>query len=112
MNAGTFKKANRLRYKSEFDAVFQSRKIKTGFLTLFLKPNLAAVARLGVIVPKRFIKQANDRNYLKRLIREAFRTFKAEIGANDLIVYVNREVREEEATFESVSEMMKRLKSK
>lgn len=43
-------------------------------------------ARLGVVVPKRFLKAAVRRNLVKRLGREQFRLLRAQLPQNDLIL--------------------------
>ena len=44
--------------------------------------------RLGVIVAKRVLRRAVDRNRAKRLIRETFRCAKASLPALDIVVQV------------------------
>jgi ribonuclease P protein component len=55
-----------------------------------VKPNDLDKSRLGLVVAKRYINAATKRNRLKRLIREAFRQMKTQIGAHDLIVLINK----------------------
>lgn len=43
-------------------------------------------ARLGIIVGKKHIARANQRNRVKRLIRETFRTNRANMPCADLVV--------------------------
>ena len=68
------------------------------------------MSRLGMVVAKRYIAAATKRNRLKRLIREAFRQMKAQFGANDLVVLVNKaDVRHNEMIWsETVSQAMKK----
>lgn len=46
--------------------------------------------RLGIIVAKKHVKLAKDRNRLKRLIRESFRNSKEQLSGLDLIVLAKR----------------------
>ena len=48
--------------------------------------------RLGVIVAKKNIARANQRNRIKRLIREVFRMRKAEFPRTDLVVMARKEL--------------------
>jgi len=45
-------------------------------------------ARLGLVVPKRILKRAVDRNRAKRQIRESFRLARPELPAWDIVVLV------------------------
>ena len=49
-------------------------------------------ARLGVIVAKKNIARATQRNRIKRLIREAFRTRKSTLLVADLVVLARKEL--------------------
>lgn len=46
--------------------------------------------RLGLIIAKRFLPRAVDRNHLKRLIRESFRAQRPELPPTDIIVRLMR----------------------
>ncbi|WP_231950636.1 ribonuclease P protein component [Legionella spiritensis] len=71
--------------KKEFDAVFnQPGKTVTPELVVLHKANNLGYARLGMALSKKMIPKACERNRLKRLIRESFRTGK--LPAVDIIV--------------------------
>ena len=53
------------------------------------QPSELSTARLGVVVAKRFAKQANQRNLVKRIVREQFRRRRATLPALDLVVRLN-----------------------
>ncbi len=43
-------------------------------------------ARLGLVVGKKFLRRAVDRNQVKRIIREQFRCLRGRLPALDLVV--------------------------
>lgn len=53
------------------------------------RPNELDTARLGVVVAKRFAKQASQRSLVKRIVREQFRRRRATLPALDLVVRLN-----------------------
>ncbi len=48
--------------------------------------------RLGMVVAKRNARRAVDRNTIKRMIRESFRTRKAGLEASDYVVILKRPI--------------------
>ncbi|MCH9690119.1 MAG: ribonuclease P protein component [Gammaproteobacteria bacterium] len=69
-----FNKTHRLLTKKDFDLVFKHalRKTSAEFTVLFKLNNLES-ARLGLVLSKKVIRKAHDRNKIKRIIRESFR---------------------------------------
>ncbi len=53
------------------------------------RPADVVTARLGVVVAKRFAKRANQRNLVKRIVREQFRRRRETLPAYDLVVRLN-----------------------
>lgn len=85
-----FTKARRLLKKAEFDHVFnQAKKITVSDFTLLYRQNQLGHSRLGLIVPKKIIAKAHERNRIKRLARETFRLQK-DLPAFDVIVLVRK----------------------
>lgn len=87
-----FTKKNRLLSQQDFQSVFVSTN-KTGhksFLALYC-PNHCSYARLGIIVSKKRIARAVDRNCIKRIVRESFRCHKDQLKGLDIIVLMRSE---------------------
>ena len=69
------------------------RKGRGPLQVLACRNNIPA-ARLGLIVPKRSVPQAHDRNRIKRVVRETFRVRADRFETLDLIVRVRGSVSE------------------
>ncbi|MFN8770838.1 MAG: ribonuclease P protein component [Neisseriaceae bacterium] len=84
-----YTQAQRLKKTDDFSSVFLFRKVRRGvFLKIHYKPNNLPYSRLGLIVGKRIHKLANKRNYMKRVVRELFRTNQSKWYGLDIIVRV------------------------
>lgn len=82
--------AYRLKKTDEYSSVFAFRRsLKGRWLVVHYRPNTLNTARLGVVVAKRFAKRANERNLVKRIVREQFRRNRASLPALDLVVRLN-----------------------
>lgn len=69
-----FSKAHRLKTKTEIDFVFsKAKKLGNQSFLLLYRENTLSNARLGIIIAKKKVPKAHDRNRLKRIIRETFR---------------------------------------
>lgn len=76
-----FPKANRLRRPSEFRRVYTTgRRFEGRLMTIFIVPSATEFQRVGITASKKAIGNAVERNRAKRLLREAFRLSKAELG--------------------------------
>lgn len=79
-----FEKTRRLLKKSDYDYVFeQAKKIVTPEFIILHRANTLGFSRLGLALSKKAIPMAHDRNRIKRLLRETFRT--RELPAFDVI---------------------------
>lgn len=85
----TFARRYRLTKTDEFSSVFGFRRaIRGKLLMLHYQPRPDGLndARLGVVVGKKLLKKAVDRNRIKRIVREQFRLERPSLPACDLII--------------------------
>lgn len=103
MSSGRFARHQRLLTSSDFRHVFaQPRRFSHPHLTMLVRSNQKPYARLGLAIPKRHIKQAVERNRIKRQIRESFRARQSKLVGWDIVMMArsgadrlsNRELRE------------------
>ncbi|NNM52284.1 MAG: ribonuclease P protein component [Pseudomonadales bacterium] len=72
----------------EFQRVFDSciQKVGSEHFLLLATPSNCKMARLGLIVPKKKLKRAVDRNRIKRISREVFRHTQWQLLTLDVIL--------------------------
>lgn len=82
-----FDRSFRLLRRPEYDRVFH-RPVRAGTAALLVlaSRNGLGTARLGLIVPKKALRRAVQRNRVKRIIRESFRHARPELPEMDVIV--------------------------
>ncbi|MCK6390003.1 MAG: ribonuclease P protein component [Azonexus sp.] len=84
-----FARCYRLTKTDEFSSVFGFRKaIRGTWLMLHYQPRAEGFVdpRLGLVIGKKLLKRAVDRNRVKRIVREHFRLQRSHLPACDLIV--------------------------
>ena len=101
ISRATFPAAARLLRPTEFAAGLAGRRVARGayFVVTTARPAPAEdgttpkpIARLGLIIAKRFAQRASTRNALKRVLREAFRARRSELEAADYVVRLHRRI--------------------
>lgn len=87
-----FSKSMRLLSSSDFQNVFNDAPLKTSHQHfLFLaRRNQLNLPRLGLVIAKKHIRLAVDRNRMKRLIRETFRVKQQQLAGIDVIVLARK----------------------
>jgi ribonuclease P protein component len=85
----SFARRYRLTKTDEFSSVFGFRRAIRGKVLMLHyqpRPEGKSEARLGLVVAKKLLKRAVDRNRVKRIVREQFRLRLAGLPALDMIV--------------------------
>lgn len=84
----TFPKSIRLLNAKDYSDVFSSVDIKlsTQYFLCLARKQSKQTPRLGIIVAKKNVRLAVNRNRIKRLLRESFRTHKREIPEFDIVM--------------------------
>ena len=85
-----FTTAHRLLRENGFDHVVRAENISDRHFKIFFVRNCKKNARLGVIVGKKMLSGAVDRNRVKRAIRETFRQHNVKQCKLDLVVMLRR----------------------
>jgi ribonuclease P protein component len=87
-----FSKSMRLLNSNDFQSVFNDAPLRTSHQHfLFLaRRNQLNLPRLGLVIAKKHIRLAVDRNRMKRLIRETFRAKQQQLAGIDVIVLARK----------------------
>jgi ribonuclease P protein component len=101
MPSASFPTAARLHRPTEFSAALSGRRVARGvYFVLTAKVVVSPeqfcaappIARLGLIMAKRFAQHASTRNALKRVVREAFRSCRLSLPAADYVVRLHKRI--------------------
>ena len=88
---GGFPRRNRLLTAADYREVFkQPKRVSSPELLLLFTQNQQANPRLGLAIAKKQIKNAVDRNRVKRIIRESFRCKFQDLPAVDIVVLARK----------------------
>lgn len=117
-----FPSNEKLKSKILIDKLFSEGRSLQNFpiklLYLPVKDNSLHTHKTGVSAPKRNFKKAVDRNYLKRLMREAFRKNKYLVEDMKthkyafMFIYTGRQKLDYNKVFSSISWLLKKVKEK
>ena len=80
--------------KKDFDNVLKNSdtSFSSGPFVVILKKNEISSARTGIIIQKKFVKLAVNRNYIKRKFREII--MRSELNSYDAILMVKNKIEE------------------
>lgn len=85
-----FSAAYRLLRKNGYDKAVRAANLSDQHFKVFFVRNGKNNARLGIIVGKKTLSSAVDRNHAKRIIREAFRQHNIKRSHLDMVVMLRR----------------------
>jgi ribonuclease P protein component len=109
----TFPRHVRLLSSRDFQTVFRDKSCRSSDQrwTLLACPNKLENARLGMAISKRVLKNAVDRNRIKRIVRESFRCHQRELSGLDIVVMCRDEVKQmsNEELFNSLNTHWQRI---
>lgn len=87
----TFQKSKRLRRTDEISSVFSFKcQIYGEYLRILVKPNGLIHPRFTVVVRKKTVVLAVNRNYIKRSLRELFRLHQSLFDKLDVVVLAHK----------------------
>ncbi len=90
-----FSRQLRLLKRHDFDRVFAAPlKSSDRYLTVLARPNDLKHPRLGLMVAKKRLRLAVQRNRIKRLARESFRCYQHNLDSLDYVVLVRSHIAE------------------
>ncbi len=88
-----FQRELRLLTAKDFSRVFDKAfKVHNKAFTLLARKNDYNHPRLGLVIAKKNLRFAFQRNYVKRLLREEFRLKQSELNAYDIVILTRRDI--------------------
>ncbi len=87
-----FRKNQRLLTPADYSSVFSDAQIRASHPSFLIlaRPNKLSGARIGLVVAKKHVRRAHQRNLIKRMARESFRLQQHNLPAIDAIVLARR----------------------
>ena len=112
----SFDKSRRLLNAADYKPVFDKAEFKVSSQqVLFLsRPNRLSHPRLGLVIAKKNVRFAVQRNRIKRVIRESFRLHQAQMPALDIVVLARHKLDalDNEALHKTISQLWLQLQRK
>jgi ribonuclease P protein component len=87
-----FGKSLRLLNARDYGAVFDDAPVRASHqhLLILSKPNQLSSARLGLVIAKKNVRLAVQRNRIKRILRESFRLNQQQLVGLDIVILARR----------------------
>lgn len=90
-----FSSAFRLKNKQQFKKIFRNAKrLSSNYFTMFFKANDLDHPRLAIVITKRLVRDAVDRNRLKRVIKESFRLHQHMLSGYDVLIIASKGIKQ------------------
>ncbi|MCL5272304.1 MAG: ribonuclease P protein component [Gammaproteobacteria bacterium] len=84
---GEFARKNRLSSQRDFRYVWENpKKVRSEQFLIFFRPNQNDYSRIGIVIKKSSLKLAQQRNLLRRVVRESFRAHLPMLKELDIVV--------------------------
>lgn len=116
MQSYSFDKSLRLLSSSEFQRVFDAVdwKVSSQHILLLTRKNELNQPRLGLVIAKRHVKLAVQRNRVKRIIRESFRQHQHELNGVDIVVLIRPGINKQDNAilFKQLNSLWRKLNKK
>jgi ribonuclease P protein component len=93
------RRIQRLQSAAVAAALQSGRTARAQRFVLHTRVNSLGYPRLALVVPKRLVRKAVDRNRIRRQAREAFRRRQAELGGHDFVLRLIRGPEDRPVTF-------------
>lgn len=92
MPSKAFQKSLRLLNASDYQSVFDDAPFRASHqhLLILSRANQTDTPRLGLVIAKKHIRLAVQRNRIKRILRETFRQSQHELGGIDAVILARR----------------------
>lgn len=88
-----FQRELRLLNASDYSRVFDKAfKVHNPAFTLLARKNTFKHPRLGLVIAKKNLRFAYQRNYVKRVLREGFRVLQHDLEPYDLVILTRRDI--------------------
>lgn len=89
-----FSKTLRLLNASDFQCVFNDAPLRASHKNILIlaRPNGLPYPRLGLVIAKKNVRHAVQRNRIKRIARESFRLRQQDLAGIDAIILARREL--------------------
>lgn len=108
----SFSRQQRLLNSNAYKRVFDDVAVKVGtkHIVVLATPNTEGYARLGLVVSKKNVRLAVNRNRVKRIVRESFRLKQSKLTAFDIVVIAKQGIdTQPESLWEQMEKAWKRL---
>ena len=94
MSSRAFSKSLRLLHASDYQSVFDDAPFRASHkhILILARPGSSASPRLGLVIAKKNIRHAAQRNRIKRIARETFRHQQDNLAGIDAIVLARRDL--------------------